>query len=68
MKGAALEYELAANLGVGRGENKDILWINLDAHILPLLHANGIVNAGLERTVDSLNVNMHQIDLSEKAA
>src|SRR3712207_3074706 len=52
-KARLFKFELAVNLCVGGGENKDILRIDLDAHILSLLHGNRIVNAGLERTVDS---------------
>ena len=34
----------------------------------PSTRANGIVNTGLERTVDSLHVYMDEIDLAEEAA
>src|SRR4051794_20992942 len=66
-KARFLNMELVANLCVGGGENKDILSIDLDAHILSLAHTNGIVNAGLKRAVYTLHVDVDEIDLAEKA-
>src|SRR4051794_39205651 len=58
LHGATDRFQRAANLRIGRGENKDILWINLEPQILADSGLHGIVNAGLKRPVDPWNVDL----------
>ena len=67
--GRGLEgFNLAANLGVGRGENKDFVPVDVNTDILPFLDPHPAAHARLQRPVKSLHGHVNQVHLTEEAA
>jgi hypothetical protein len=60
-------FDLAANLGMRRGENKDFVLVDLDPHILPWIQPRNVPDPGLERPFQPLHGNMDQVHLPEEA-
>jgi hypothetical protein len=66
--GAVQVFELAANLGMERGENKDFVRVDIHSEVLSRRRWCRAPQSGLERPVQSLHGEVDEIDLAEEPA
>jgi hypothetical protein len=67
LRGAVLGFELAANLGVRRGENKDLVPVDLDPGIPPVMRTRQVTDPGLQGPLRPLHGHLDEVGLSGKA-
>jgi hypothetical protein len=66
--GAVQMFELAANLGMERGENKDFVRVDVHSDVMSRCRCCRGPQPGLERAIEPLDRNVDKFDLAQEPA